>query len=289
MTPQRSSVRRTGLYAAMALSLSLFAGIMLGSVTGGFSACCYDGSANYDSFKFQFGILDAHNGLLGTSHCNAGTALAPQFGPGATKVNATGDVVHAFWFLTSLYHGQNTCGFTGTAYQWGQAQGQMFIGAIALLSGYTGPIENFFGDVEHVGAATSCATDLARWTCNSSTSNRQVLKGFADYINSLAPGQQGFYSSRSQWTSITGDATASNVGAGVFWLASYGASQSTLNTEVGQMQGLGHAIASWQYTNDTLCNPSYATAQNRAETAFSQGYYVWRFDVWDNDVNITVC
>lgn len=275
-------------WTAMALSVSLLAGASLGS-TPGFSSGTWNGYVNYDTDRLKFGIVDAHSGFIGASHCAASTALNSSFATAAQRVENNGHIRHAFWFLTSLHHGQNTCGWNGSAYGWGAEQAAMFIQAIQL-SGYDGWIELLFGDVEYVGGST-CSTDLAGWACNSAAANRQVIKGFSEYIEYIAPHRSGVYSSGGQWNSITNQATAADISSPNFWLAYWGATQSQLNWTVATLQNWGYSVASWQYTTDTLgqgCLMTYSTAQNRANTAFNQGYYVIRFDNWDNDQVIQI-
>ncbi|MEX1254581.1 MAG: hypothetical protein WEE64_09585 [Dehalococcoidia bacterium] len=285
---QRRKVRRRVLFALMALSLSLLAGTLFGS--GGFSSCCYDGNVGYERDKIAFGILDAHDGNLGSSHCSASTALNDDFAGAAATLNSAyyNDTVNAFWFLTSYYHGQNTCGFTGNAYEWGQAQATMFVYAVAL-SGYTGPVAKQYADVEHVWTGPqSCSNDLARWRCDNQATNRWVLLGFADQISSYG-GVPGFYSSPYQWADITGPADASTLHAYYFWFAFWGADQGELNITIANLNSLGFTAQSWQYATDDVCETTFAIAKNQTFTAFTQGHYIYGFDMWDNDNSIFLC
>jgi hypothetical protein len=55
---------------------------------------------------------------------------------------------------------------------------------------------------------------------------------------------------------------------------------------VGDFQTWGYNVFSWQYTTDTLgdgCEMTYNTAESQVYSAFFAGYYVSKFDGWDND------
>jgi len=269
-------------------SPSLLAGWGIGSVPG-FSSGTWNGYVNYDTSRLSFGIVDVHNGLLGTSHCSASTALNESFATAASRLQANLQLRHAFWFLTSLYHGQTVCNWSGSAYGWGARQAEMFIQAIQL-SGYDGWIDLLFGDVEYVGGET-CATDLAGWPCDTAATNREVIKGFSEYIGYIAPYKNGVYSNPGQsWPGITNNATASDINTPNFWLAYHGPTQGELIYVVAAFQNWGYTVASWQYGTDEGigCIMTYSTATDLANTAFAQGYFVVRYDGWDNDQVIQI-
>jgi hypothetical protein len=280
-------------------SPSQLAGIPIVGSVPGFSSGTWNGYVNYDTSRLSFGIVDVHNALFGQSKCSAAAALNDSFATAAGRLQANLQVRHAFWFLTSLYHGQTVCNWNGSAYGWGAQQAATFIQAIQL-SGYSAYIDLLFADVEFA-VGNICdpppgqeeATDLAGWDCDPPATNREVIKGFSEYIGYIAPYRNGVYSNLgSSWPGITNNATASDINTHNFWLADYTIAQwEELAYKVGALQGWGYTVASWQYTADQLgegCVMTYSTAESFANTAFAQGFYVIRFDGWDNDQVIQI-
>jgi hypothetical protein len=160
--------------AVIAITVSLFAGMLLGSGAFGVNTG-WNGFVNYNTSSMTFAFIQADTGLLNSSRCNASSADNPNFFGAANRVDDNGDPVNVFWLLTSHTFGVNTCGWGGSAHAWGVEQAETMFEVIDD-SGYAGPVDRLFADVERFGGET-CSTDLTRWECDSAATNRAVVKG----------------------------------------------------------------------------------------------------------------
>jgi hypothetical protein len=303
----KAAIRRA-FNAFAVIALSLLAATYLGS-TGSFSSGSWNGNTQPYWTYYTTGFIDASTGSV-SSLCNVSSALNPNFVGGGNALAAHGQVVPTFWFLTSYHFGYYTCGDRHGAYGWGQQQAMNYLGAIYVydLAGFTGTISMLMGDVEHHGG-TTCATDQPGWACDVNAQNTDVIRGFADWLNSHPIGNSttGIYSSFSQWSSITfsysdgGPAHTSDVDTSWMWFASWGADQAHLNDQASRFHtSWGFNLYSWQYAcgnsgdlcdnPPTYCQLSWQVASNEATSliVYQQIQLIF-FDKWTNYQPDIVC
>lgn len=276
----RWSHRLVGVAASIVLCLAGSTVPASASAVGGFSAGSWSGSPAPSS-SYSYGILESGGEFTGSSNdCTYPNDKNTTFGPGIIALNKDGDVVNAFMFLTSWYWWQHN-GCTGditSAGDWGLTQADYFIDALNA-SGYGGIINRVFSDDE-----TGLGSD---WTKDSSSNNIEVILNFNDRLcGTYSLCNLGIYTGYYMWPTIVGSSDP-NVGTNYVWLASYGPSQTEINTQEDwfTVSPGGYYMYSWQYANDS-CQMTYSSAQTEANNASPA---IPKFDKWTNSQPNVVC
>lgn len=188
--------------------------------------------------------------MTSSSACSYPQDENGDFVGAANALNNAGLPVSAFYLLTSNYFSTTVCGNSTSPEQWGEIQGSYFG---SILGAYGGPLARVLGDVE-----TGTGED---WSGDSMANNQEVIYGFNyELCTAYNYCSDGVYANLNDWESVI---TTSDpyLYTNHFWLASWGPSQSQLNSQEDFFTTSpgGYSIFSWQYATDN-CQMTYGTA-----------------------------
>lgn len=252
------------------------------NATAGFSSGTWGGSPAPNA-AYRFGIVDASTA---SGWCTYPAALNPYFIGGVNALNSP-RFYAAFWFLTSNKYAFNNCGLNVTPSQWGAMQASHFDQALDASGKCCFDI--VVADIEVV------AGDIGEWKSDTQANNKDLIGSFFTTLCGVYfRCGHGAYSTQSHWIQIVGS-NPGHLGTTQFWLASYGPSQSQLDTQQDYftVSPGGYAIYSWQYTDDAcssgctaLIPPGggacYDTHINAKALADGTSPPIPRFDKWTN-------